>query len=170
MTTPTYPVTVEASLRILEATPATMRALLVSVPLALVERAGDEGWSAKDVLAHLAVQDAIASERFERIASEEMPTIANVEEQAALDASGLRRWGVVELLGEFERRRRLAVIQLRQQSLDALRRKGMHEVAGEISALDLLHQRAWHDLVHIRQTAALLAEPLDAERGNLRVF
>ena len=170
MPTPNYPTTVEAALAILEATPATMRSLLVSVPDALVSRVGAEGWSARDVLAHLVVNEAEANRRFVRIASEEMPAIANIEEQQALDASGMRRWSVVDLLREFERRRRLGIIQLRQQSLDALGRKAQHETAGEISALDLLHHRAWHDLNHIRQAAALLAEPLDEQRGNLRFF
>ena len=170
MTTPTYPLTVEAALAVLEATPATMRALLVSVPDAIVERRGAEGWSAKDVLAHLVVNEGVANERFARIAAEEMPAIANVEEQQALDASGMRALPVVDLLREFERRRRLGTIHLRRQSLEALGRQGRHEVAGPISALDLLHHRAWHDLNHIRQAAALLAEPLDEHRGNLRVF
>ena len=170
MTTPTDPTTVEAALRILESTPAVMRALIASVPEAIVTRAGVEGWSARDALAHLVANEAVASERHARIAAEDMPLIANVEEQAALDASGLRRWDVIALLAEFDRRRRLATIHLRQQHLDALARRGQHEVAGAVSALDLLHQRAWHDLDHLRQVAMLLAEPLDEHRGALRVF
>ena len=70
--TPTYPTTVEAALRILEATPAVMRAPLASVPEAIVTRAGAEWWSARDVLAHLVANGAVASERHARIAAEDM--------------------------------------------------------------------------------------------------
>ena len=167
---PTYPTTVEASHAILEATPATLRALLVSVPEAIVTRAGAEGWSAKDVLAHLVVNEGVANARFRAIATEEMPAILNVDEQEALHASGMREQSVVTLLAEFDRRRRVGTTHLRRQTLEALARQGLLDVAGPISALDLLHQRAWHDLNHIRQAAALLAEPLDEHRGNLRVF
>ena len=160
-----------AALDVFASTPETMRALLGKLPEEAVSRPGVEGWSAKDVVAHLvSLHGPTLVDRITPILEQHEPPIANADEAAILEASGLRAKPLADLLDRFERNRVEAVAWLRGLSDEQLRRVGIHSAAGRVSVADLIHHKAWHDLLHIEQVCQILAAPLDERRGAMRVF
>ena len=173
MTTLPTPPTLPTALAILEGTPRVLRALVYGVPEAVLLRAPSEepgAWCVRDVLAHLLVNDPIALERFRRMTVEDHPAIANFDEEAVLAASGARERPIAALLDEVARGRLELVTYLRGLTLEQLQRSGEHSAIGPMRSIELVHHLAWHDLNHIRQVAALLAEPLHEPRGPLQAF
>lgn len=156
---------------VLAQTPATLRALLSAVPQDVVEAPADEGWSPKDVVAHLLANHPWAMvNRVRLMLDEDDPPVPDVDEQVALDDSGLRPKPLDELLDELELRRAEAVAWLRELTPEQLGRTGRHEVAGEISIADLLHHLAYHDLLHVEQAARMLQGHYEPLRGGMRAF
>ncbi|HEY8172536.1 MAG TPA: hypothetical protein VIH21_05565, partial [Dehalococcoidia bacterium] len=49
-------------------------------------------------------------------------------------------------------------------------RAGEHDVAGTITPSDIIHQWAYHDLMHVRQIAEMLQAALVPGMGNTRRF
>lgn len=65
-----------AAIEIAAGTPGALRALLGSVPDETIEEPLDEGWSAKDIVAHLLDVEQVAfSDRIRRMISEDRPLI-----------------------------------------------------------------------------------------------
>jgi hypothetical protein len=159
-----------ATLEILAATPAALRVLLAGLPAAAVERADAGGWSARDVVAHLVDRGRIQRERVERLLAEPGATIEDLDEQQTLASSGLRRRSLDELLALLERARREDVARYTALPDTAIARAGVHTVAGTITVAQLIHQAAYHDLLHLRQVAATLASFPGAGRGPLAMF
>ena len=160
-----------AALDVLAATPATMRALLTGLPDDMTVAPRAEGWSARDVLAHLlSLNGPAIVDRVRLILERDEPPIPNIDEEATLERSGLRTKSVKVLLDEFVRQRGGAVTWLRGLQPESLERTGQHSVAGTVSASDLVHHLAWHDLLHVRQVCELAAAPLDERRGAMRQF
>ena len=161
----------EGAIAILGSTPRTLRALLEDAPAPLVTAPLDDGWSVRDVLAHLCVIEGPAfRERIELLISADGAAVPNVDEDAILEASGLRGRGVVELLDCFEAARASSLQWLAAQEPDDLARSGVHELAGPISAAEVVNHIAFHDALHLGQIARMLATPADAGRGGLRRF
>lgn len=160
-----------AALDVLAATPATMRALLGGLPDEMTAAPGLEGWSARDVVAHvLSVNGPTLVDRVRLIVERDDPPIPNVDEQATLERSGLRGKQLKTLLDEFARQRGGAVMWLRNLQAESLARTGEHAVAGVVSAADVIFHVAWHDLLHVEQLCRLLAPALDERRGAMRAF
>ncbi len=156
------------ALAVLGSTPVVFRALFDGQPDEAVERRGVEGWSAKDVLAHLiSIQGPAIVERVRRMVDEDVPALPDVDEKVTLQESGLRERPARELVVTFAEKRRIAVDFLRGLTPDRLRRRGVHSLAGEITVADAIHHMAYHDLLHIAQAANLLAEPIEKNRGGL---
>lgn len=109
-------------------------------------------------------------DRIRPILERDEAPIPNADEAAILEASGLRNKPLAELLDQFDRQRQDAVPWLSGLSDEQLARVGIHSAAGRVSVADLIHHKAWHDLLHIEQVCRLLAEPLDERRGAMRVF
>jgi DinB superfamily len=163
--------TISAALDVLAATPVTMRSLLTGLPDQMTIAPGDEGWSARDVLAHvLSINGPALVDRVRIIVERDEPAIPNIDEAATLERSGLRSKSVKALLDEFARQRVGAVTWLRNLQPESLQRTGEHSVAGAVSAADVVHHVAWHDLLHVRQVCQLISAPLDEHRGAMRQF
>jgi hypothetical protein len=159
------------ALGVFASTPATLRALLGGLPEVAVSTPGEEGWSAKDVVAHLvSLHGPTLVDRITPILERDEPPIANADEEAILESSGLRGKPLAELLDRLERNRNEAVAWLGGLSDEQLRRAGIHSSVGRITVADLVHHKAWHDLLHIEQACRLIATPLDERRGAMRVF
>ena len=157
-----------SAIEVLESSPATLRALLGTMPEAAARAAGPEGWSPADVLAHLiSVQQPALVERIRLIVEEDEPPIPNVDEDEALASSGLRGKPIAELLDRFESERRGAMAWVKGLAPESFARGGRHEVAGRITAADQLNHFAYHDLAHIRQIVSLLIPRLERARGAM---
>ena len=169
MTTPTM--LEPGTLDVLVATPAVLRALVGTLSDAAVNAAGAEGWSARDVVAHLAsVQRQSNIQRVRLMLDHDNPAIPNINEEQVLNTSGFRTRPVAEVLDVFERERAEALTMLRALTPDDLTRRGQHSVAGEVRIIDIVHHVAYHDMLHIGQVAALLAAPIEQRRGVMRMF
>jgi DinB superfamily len=160
---------VPGTLAVLAATPAVFEGLFRGQPKEATDRRGVEGWSAKDVLAHLiAIQPGAVVERVRLIVEGGGSLLPNIDEHETLERSGLRDRPVGELLGRFVDERGRAVAFLEALTPEQLRRRGRHALAGEITAADAIHHMTYHDLLHIAQAANLLSEPIEQSRGPMR--
>ena len=160
-----------ATLEVLETTPAVLRAMLGKLPAASVDAVGAEGWSAKDVVAHLAsIQRPAVIERVCALLSKVGAPVQNVDEDAVLAQSGLRGRSLQDVLAIFAGLRAEAMTLLRSIEPPQLEQRGVHSVAGEISVADTIHHLAYHDLLHVAQVAQLLCAPIELQRGAMRMF
>jgi hypothetical protein len=150
-------------------TPATLRAMLEGMPAEAVDAPGPEGWSAREVVAHLlSIHDAANVQRLRFMLDQDNPEIPNVDEEAVLQASGMRAWSLEKLLDEYAAVRGEAMSWISALSREELERTGRHQVAGEVTIADILHHIAYHDLLHIAQVATLLGTAADHRRGAMR--
>ena len=159
------------AIEIIAATPAALRALLRAVPASALEAAVDEGWSVKDVVAHLLdVQQVAFTDRIRRILNEDRPLIRPIDPSARLQEQDYSSWAIERVLDAFERKRRDDVEMLRGLSAGQMARVGHHAEAGEISVSDLAHYCAVHDMVHLQQIAKIFRTQLAGRVGNMRRY
>lgn len=151
----------------LAATPAVLRALLGSLPQDAVEAPGAEGWSPRDVVAHLLSRhdDALVG-RVRSLLEDDRPSVPDIPDETGMEA--LRGKPLAALLDEFAAKRAEALPWLRSLPHGQLTRTGRHEVAGTIAIADILHHLAYHDLMHVEQAARLVHTPIELRRGNMR--
>lgn len=160
-----------AALAVLRATPSTLRALFAGVPEATTVEVMDEGWSARDALAHLVdTEDGVLAERVRRMIDEERPFIRSIDAPGRLREGRYHARSVASLLDELDARRAAHVAWLERLTAEQLARSGDHDEAGEITASDVAHQWAYHDLMHLKQIASMLQEGLLPGMGNTRRF
>lgn len=165
------PATLEpGTLEVIASTPAVLRALTASLPEATVEARDGEGWSARDVVAHLLDRWPSQRGRVQKMLAEANPAILDEDELAGLEASGLRQRPLAWLLDEFERARAAEAATFRALTAADLARTGQHSAAGAITIAELLNHVAYHDLLHVQQIAGTLALVPNAGRGAFGVF
>lgn len=159
------------TLDVLAATPSVLRALLASLPDDAVNAPGGEGWSSRDVVAHLlSLEPHTFQGRVRSMLDADYPDIISVDEAELLEKSGYRDRPVGELIELFAAERERSLAMVRDLPDDRLSRAGRHSVAGDVSVADIIHHKAHHDLSHIQQAIALIDAPLEAARGAMRMF
>lgn len=159
----------QSTLQALAGAPATLLGLLGGLTADIVETPSGEGWSPKDVVAHmLAVEGPAFRDRVTIITAGDDPVVPSIDENAVLEASGYREWSLTELLHELRRRRAENVRWLRGLDATVLTASGRHEQVGEVTAANVVHQIAYHDLVHIEQLTKMLQPRLEERRGAMR--
>ena len=164
MTKSLLPGTLEA----IRTTPSVLRALLGDVPEDVAATPGPEGWSPRDVVAHLVVAGRLgALDRASRALAGEGASFAGYDEEGELDASGLRGEPVEALLRLLEAERSACLVLTRGLEGDDLARGGVHEEVGRVTVAELLHQAAYHDRSHVAQIASLLSASFMPGRGAL---
>ena len=163
--------TIATALDVYASTPATLRALLSELPEATTSTPADEGWSMHDVVVHLTSLDPFSMVgRVRAILDEDDPEIQDLDEQAVLEGSGLQSKPLADVLDQLARQRGDALVWLRELTPAQLARTGRHSAAGALSAADIIHHKAWHDLLHVRQICGMLSGPLDAGSGAMRKY
>jgi hypothetical protein len=160
-----------AALALIGRTPRVLRALLVGLPSQILEAPNDEGWSLKDIVAHLYDVEGIAFiERISRILHEERPVIASIDPPARLVAGGYASRQLDDLLDDLERQRVEHVAWLASLTAEELCRAGEHDTVGQIRVVDIAHQWAAHDMAHLRQIALMIQQYLAPMMGATRGF
>jgi hypothetical protein len=160
-----------ATLGVLASTPSVLRGLLGSLPPPAIDAPGGEGWSPKDVVAHmLSIESQALKGRVLLIVDGDGAAIPNIDEDATLAESGMRDWPIEKLLDEFGARRSAALQSLSVLVAEELARHGKHSAAGDVSASDVVHHVAFHDLLHIGQITRLICAPIEERRGAMRMF
>lgn len=171
MTTENPPTVDPAVLTMLQGTPELLRHLLGELPPALLHRPNPEGWSVKDVVAHMHDVEGIAfTVRIRRMVEEDNPSIASIDPSARLTDGGYAAHALDELLAELAVRRAEHLTWLRSLDPAALARTGQHDTAGTLTPSAIVHQWAFHDLAHTRQIMEMLQAPLTPGMGNTRSF
>jgi hypothetical protein len=150
-------------------TPSVLRCLVDQLPTAVVEAAVDQGWSPRHVIAHVLDTEDVIVGRMQRIVVEERPFIRSIDPPARLAAGGYLERTAESLLTELQIRRAQGIEWLQERG-DELSRTGDHDEAGVISAADIAHQWAYHDLMHIQQLTRMVQERLALRMGNTRLF
>jgi len=159
------------ALAIIAGTPDMARRLFADLPADAVAEAGEGGWSPRTALAHLVdTHDGVIALRIRRIIDEDRPFIRSIDPEGRLAEGGFAGRTVASLLDELQRLRDRDVPWLRSLRAEQLARAGDHDEAGEITANDLVHQWAYHDLMHLQQIAAMLQARLARSMGNTRKF
>lgn len=160
-----------AAIAILRSTPATLRSLVAGLPDETLLAPLDDGWSVRDVIAHLVdTNSGVIVARIRRIVTEDHPYIRSIDAPARLEGGGYRTRSVASLLDELTQKREEELAWVLAQPLEALKRTGEHDEAGEISALNQVYQWAWHDLDHLKQAVEMLKHPMPPRMGNTRRF
>jgi DinB superfamily len=160
-----------AALVVIERTPSVLRGLLAGLPSELVGRPNDEGWSLRDIVAHLHDVEGVAFvERIERMLHEDRPFIQSIDPPARLVAGGYANRKLDDLLAELERFRADHVSWLRRLSPEQLARGGQHDTVGEIFVVDIAHQWAAHDMDHLRQVSLMIQQYFAPLMGATRAF
>ena len=160
-----------AALQLIGRTPLVLRSLLAGLPLALIGRPNAEGWSLKDIVAHLHDVEGVAFiERIGRMLHEERPFIRSIDPPARLTAGGYAARDLDGLLDDLERQRTEHMAWLAQLEPEQLMRAGIHDTVGEIRVVDIAHQWAAHDMAHLRQVALMIQEYFAPMMGATRGF
>ena len=73
-------------------------------------------------------------------------------------------------LASFIRQRRANLKWLRTLKPAELRRKGLHQTVGEVTAGEMIHEWAFHDLGHLKQIMEVKRCALCPHMGNMRKF
>jgi hypothetical protein len=157
---------------VIASTPATLRGLLEALPDDVTSWPADEGWSPRDVVAHLASLDPLTLVgRVRAIVEQDNPVLPDInDEHAVLEGSGLRGRPLGSVLDQMARQRAEALVWLRALTPQQLARTGRHSTVGPLTAAEIIHHKAWHDLLHVQQICRMLAIPLDAGSGAMRQF
>ncbi|MEZ4502602.1 MAG: DinB family protein [Dehalococcoidia bacterium] len=161
----------ETSIEVMSRTASLLRGLLDGLPEELLTVRDEEGWGPSTVVAHMvAIEPVALVDRVRRILEEERPAVPDIDESANLEESGLRNAPLAELLGRFERQRLETLEFLHGIDGAGWQRVGMQSVVGEITAENVLHHFANHDLLHLEQISALVRRPINDGRGAMRTL
>lgn len=152
-------------------TPAVLRVLLADLDFATLQRPNPEGWSIKDIVAHLHDMEGIAfTERIARMLAEDAPLLPSGDAAEHLAAGNYAARGLDELLSELAAMRAEHVVWLLALTPQHLARPAQHHQAGIITVADIVHQWAYHDLAHLHQVLELLQAQLVGRMGNTHMF
>ena len=155
----------------LESTSSVLRALLKGIAEELVERPLDGDWSARDVVAHVtSVEPLVLQARIAGMLAAPGSAVANVDEDQALEDSGLRALPAGELLDRFEAGREESLALIDGLGDEEMTVSGEHELVGTMTVANMVNHFAFHDAVHIEQIVRMLAVPAELGRGGLRRF
>jgi DinB superfamily len=161
----------QIALEVIARTPRVLRSLLADLPSDALDAPNAEGWSLKDIVAHLVdVEDGVMVARITRMLDSERPFIESIDPPARLAAGGYASRSLADLLDALSRARADHVPWLTSLTEDQLARSGQHDEAGEICVGDLAHQWAAHDMAHLRQIALMLQTHLAPLMGRTRIF
>jgi hypothetical protein len=128
------------------AMPERLATALQSAP----EHTGD-GWSPREVLAHLADTEVFRGYRIRRILSEDNPLIDSFDEEAWAIAFHYDHRELATSLATFSVNRLSTLELIRLAGGESLDRPYRHAAIGPLTLADLIHHTSDHDLSHLRQ-------------------
>jgi hypothetical protein len=161
------------AVEILSRTPAVLRTLLAGLPDHWTKQnEGPETWSPYDVVGHL-----IHGEKTDWLPR--MEIIFNHSTARPFDPfdrfaqfKDSQGKTLNQLLDEFEalRKQSLNTLQSKNITVDDLKRKGVHQILGEVTLQNLLATWVAHDLNHIGQIVRTMAKQYEKEVGPWKQF
>ena len=137
----------------------------------MLVRPAPDKWSVQEVLAHLAdVEEVGMRGRVAAIVEEENPTLPYFDQEARAIEYEYNKADPRKSLARLERQRRANLKWLRKLRPAQLKRVGVHEQVGEISAEEMITEWAFHDLGHLKQVLEIKRYALYPRMGNMRTF
>jgi hypothetical protein len=137
---------------VLDASPATMRALFDGLDDAVIRQPEREGkWSMIDVMHHLADGEMVVGVRIRMILAQDWPPITAYDQDLWADKFRYRQAALREVLAQFTAVREANVRVARQLTAADLERVGIHSERGAESVGYTLRLLAGHDLIHLDQ-------------------
>jgi hypothetical protein len=162
----------KAVLEILATTPEKLRReISIFSRREMLARPAPDKWSVQEVLAHLAdVEEVGMRARVAAMIEQENPTLLPVDHEARVAQFEYNAIDPRRSLARLERQRRANVKWLRKLRPAQLKRKGVHQQVGEITAEELITEWAFHDLGHLKQILEIKRYALYPRMGNMRAF
>jgi hypothetical protein len=137
----------------------------------MLTRPAPNKWSVQEVLAHLAdVEEVGMRARVAAMIEQESPTLLPVDQEARAVQFGYNTIDPRRSLAHLERQHRANLKWLRKLRTSQLKRKGVHQQVGEITAEELITEWAFHDLGHLKQILEIKRYALYQRMGNMRAF
>ena len=127
-------------------------------------------WSVQEILAHLDDGEDIMRARVARMLEHDEPALPRFDQERRAIELHYDRKDPRRTLERFARQRRGSVKWLRTVRPAQLNRKGRHEVVGVITAGEMIHEWAFHDLGHLKQILEVKRYALWPDMGNMRQF
>jgi hypothetical protein len=162
----------EDVLAILSSTPEKVRREIRDLsPRQMRTRPAPDKWSIQEILAHLDdVEEVGMRARVAAMIEQHEPTLSPFDQEARVVEMEYRKKDPLASLAHLTRQRHANVKWLRTLRLGQLRRRGVHESVGEITAGEMIHEWAFHDLGHLKQILEVKRYALWPRIGNLRAF
>ncbi len=157
---------------ILASTPGKIgREISTLSPRGMKTRPAPNKWSVQEILAHLDdVEENAMRARVEAIVTQDIPRLVPFDQEARVRELRYDRKDPWRSLGALKRKRQANLKWLRKLRPTQLKRKGVHEQVGEISAEEFLNEWAFHDLGHLKQILEIKRYALYPRIGNMRKF
>jgi DinB superfamily len=157
---------------ILSSTPEKLRRELRDfLPREMKKRPAPGKWSVQEILAHLAdVEQFGMRDRVEAIVTQDRPVLEPFDQEKRMVELHYERIDPLKSLASLTRQRRANVAWLRKLRPAQLRRVGTHKTVGEVTALEFLHEWAFHDLGHLKQVLEVKRYALFPQMGNMQKF
>jgi len=139
-------------------TAPTIAALIHRVPDADLKRRSAPGkWSVVEIVAHLAEDELVTSWRYRQMLEHPGCSLAGFDQDKWAARGRYEEWSSQEALDMFRSLRTANLRMLRALKSEEWMRFGEHAERGRISVRDLAVHMAGHDLNHLAQIRALLA-------------
>jgi hypothetical protein len=123
------------------------------------------------VLAHLDdVEEHGMRKRVEAIVRQDRPVLPAFDQEARVVEMRYDHKDPRRSLASFARQRQANLKWLRKLRPAHLKRRGIHQVVGEVSVEDFLNEWAFHDLGHLKQILEIKRDALYPRMGNMRAF
>ncbi len=118
-------------------------------------RPSEDGWSLKEIAAHLRDCEEHFLQALERITTEDDPRIPALDADALVLERDYRDVGIYETLEQLSEMRQRAVMILWQEDWE---QTGTHQYRGPVSIAQLAREQSRHDLEHLWQARRLRQE------------
>jgi len=159
-------------LEILASTPEKLRREIGAMsPKEMKTRPAPDKWSVQEILAHLDdVEEHGMRARVEAMIEQDEPILLPFDQEKRAVELRYHRKDPRRTLTRFARQRQANLKWLRALKPAQLTRKGMHKTVGEITAGEMIHEWAFHDLGHLKQILEVKRYALWPRIGNMRAF
>ena len=157
---------------ILATTPAKIRREVAAMsPREIRRRPAPGKWAVVEILAHLEdIEEIGFRERIRVILEQDRPALAAIDQEGRARALRYDRKDPQRLLDSWARQRRANLKWLKTLRPAQLKRQGVHEKVGEVSAEEFICEWAFHDLGHLKQILEVKRYALFPRIGNMRGF
>ena len=162
----------EQVLPILFSTPEKLRRELADfTPREMRTRPAEGKWSVQEILAHLDDVERLGMrERVEAMVTQRRPKLHAFDQEARARDGRYHTIDPKHSLQSFLSQRRANLKWLRTLRPADLRRKGIHQIVGEITVGEMIHEWAFHDLGHLKQIMEVKRYALWPYMGGMQAF